>query len=55
VNADARRKLPSWGKPSNKNNLKKGSWKIPQKNSNLKHNSDWNFGKIPTDAVKKED
>ena len=27
-----------------------GSWKIPQKNSNLKHNSDWNFGKIPTDV-----
>lgn len=50
VNADVRRKLPDWGKPSNKNFVKKGSWKIPQKNSNLKNISDWNSGKMPTNA-----
>lgn len=50
VNADVRRKLPAWGKPSNKNVVKKGSLKIPQKNSNLKDISDWNSGKMPTNA-----
>lgn len=47
VNADARRKLPSWGKLSNKNSVKKGSWKIPQKYSN---HSDWSSRKLRTNA-----
>lgn len=47
VNADARRKLPSWGKLSNKNSVKKGSWKIPQKYSNL---SDSSSRKVRTNA-----